>query len=214
MHTGNTMSLQAFRRLPYYYSFLRELQEEKIQYIAAPAIAKALELNEVQVRKDLAAVSRYPGKPRIGFYVDSLIESIQECLGYHNSEDAVLVGAGKLGRALLAYKGFENHGVRIIAAFDKDANVAGTSEGSKKIFPMEKLPDICARMHVHMGIITVPASEAQAVCDLLVENGILAIWNFAPIHLKVSEGVLVQNENMAAQLAVLSRHLTERIVRE
>lgn len=209
----NALSLQAFRRLPNYYNFLLGLEKEDVEYIAAPAIASVMGLNEVQVRKDLAAVSSSPGKPRKGFEVKSLVESIGEYLGYHNSEDAILVGAGKLGQALLSYKGFEEHGVRIVGAFDIDEQITGTGEGNKKIFPMDKLPSICRRMHVHMGIITVPAQEAQGACDLMVENGILAIWNFAPVHLHVPEGVLVQNENMAAQLAILSRHLGERIER-
>jgi redox-sensing transcriptional repressor len=211
MDSESIMSLQAFRRLPEYYRFLLDLQKEQIEFIAAPAIAKAMRLNEVQVRKDLAAVSSSPGKPRVGFEVNRLIESIADYLGYSNSKDAILVGAGKLGRALLSYKGFDAHGVSIVAAFDAQENGSDKHEGGKPIFPMDKLPDLCRRIHIHIGIITVPASEAQAVCDLLVENGILAIWNFAPVHLHVPEGVLVQNENMATQLAVLSRHLAERI---
>lgn len=211
MDNESTLSLQALRRLPNYYNYLKELQGNKVEYVAAPAIAKAMALNEVQVRKDLAAVSRNPGKPRRGFEVDSLMEDIGKCLGYQNSEDAILVGAGRLGRALLSYKGFEDHGVRIVAAFDVSDGVVGTSEGSKKIFSMAKLPAICRRIHIHMGIITVPAAQAQAVCDVMVENGIMAIWNFAPVHLRVPQGVLVQSENMAAQLAILSRHLAEKI---
>ena len=211
MDKETALSLQAFRRLPNYYNYLQALQRDKVEYVASPAIARAMGLNEVQVRKDLAAVSHSPGKPRKGFVVKDLVDSIGEYLGYHNSEDAILVGAGKLGRALLSYKGFEEHGVRIVAAFDADEKVVEAGEGGKRIFPMARLPSICRRLHAHMGIITVPAREAQAVCDLMVENGILAIWNFAPVHLAVPGGVLVQNENMAAQLALLSRHLAEKI---
>lgn len=211
MNSDNTLSLQALRRLPNYYNYLKQLQRSGVKYVASPALARAMSLNEVQVRKDLAAVSSTPGTPRKGFEVDSLLDCIGECLGYKNIEDAILIGAGRLGRALLFYRGFEDHGVRIVAAFDADESIVGMSAGTKKIFPMSKLPGMCRRMHVHMGIITVPAPQAQGVCDLLVENGILAIWNFAPIHLIVPEGVLVQSENLAAQLALLSRHLTEKI---
>lgn len=211
MDGENTLSMQALGRLPNYYNYLRALQKAGAGYIAAPAIARAMGLNEVQVRKDLAAVSRTPGKPRVGFEVDDLVSSIGDCLGYHNSEDAILVGAGRLGRALLAYKGFEEHGVRIVAAFDEDESAAGRGDCTHKIFPIDKLPAMCKRLHIHMGIITVPAPRAQEVCDLLVENGILAIWNFAPVHLRVPGEVLVHNENMAAQLAALSRHLADRV---
>lgn len=211
MNNENTLSVQALQRLPNYYNYLKELQKSKVEYVAAPAIANAMALNEVQVRKDLAAVSHSPGKPRKGFVVESLVEDIGAYLGYHNSEDAILVGAGRLGRALLSYKGFEEHGVCIVAAFDANEELTRLPQDGKNIFAMEKLPAICRRMHVHMGIITVPATQAQSVCDLMVANGILAIWNFAPVHLRVPEGVLVQNENLAAQLAILSRHLCKNI---
>ncbi|MDR1271416.1 MAG: redox-sensing transcriptional repressor Rex [Clostridiales Family XIII bacterium] len=211
MKSGRALSVQTFKRLPDYFNYLRELQRVKIKYIGAPAIAKSMGLGEVQVRKDLASVSPNPGKPRVGFEVEELIKSIGNYLGYNNTQDAVLVGAGNLGKALLGYPGFEGQGVRIVAAFDKDENLAETMVGSKKIFPMEKLSSMCSRMHIHIGIITVPAPQAQEVCKLMVESGILAILNFAPVHLEVPNDVLVQNENMALQLAILSRHLAEKM---
>lgn len=213
MHKDTTLSLQALRRLPGYYNYLLELRRRGESSVAAPAIARAMGLNEVQVRKDLAAVSSIPGKPRVGFGVADLIDSIGRCLGYHNSEDAVLVGAGRMGRALLSYGGFEAHGVRIVAAFDEDEQVIGQSEGDHPILSVKRLPDICRRMNIHLGIITVPADRAQEACDLLVEGGVLAIWNFAPIHLQVPQGVLLQNENLPAQLALLARRLGERIAK-
>ena len=205
------MSLQTFRRLPSYYNYLRELCTANVAYISAPTIAGEMGLNEVQVRKDLAAASRSPGKPRKGFAVAELMDSIGECLGYHNNEDAILVGVGKLGKALLAYKGFEEHGVRIIAAFDVEESIVGTSVAGKKVLPLDKLPSLCRRMGVRIGIITVPAPHAQVACDFLVESGMMAIWNFAPIHLHTPKDVLVQNENMAAHLALLSQQLSETL---
>lgn len=138
-----------------------------------------------------------------------LINEIESFLGYNNVHDAVLVGAGRLGRALMGYDGFKSYGLNILAAFDSNADCIGTTESGKQIFSMERLGDICRRLGVHIGIITVPADQAQAVCDALVEAGIKAIWNFAPIHLYVPDGVLVQTENMAASLAMLSKHLAE-----
>lgn len=208
METGkHFLPLQTLRRLPNYYNYVKALQSQQVPYVAAPAIAKDMGLNEVQVRKDLAAVSQNPGKPRKGFAVEELLADIGECLGYNNREDAVLVGAGQLGKALLAYKGFEEHGMHIVAAFDNNAALAGQTVGGKKIFGMEKLPSLCKRMNIHIGIITVPVKQAQLVCNQMVESGILAIWNFAPIHLRVPGNVLVQNENLAASLALLSQHL-------
>ena len=122
----------------------------------------------------------------------------------------VIVGAGKLGQALLAYRGFPQYGLNILAGFDDDPALSGKEIAGKKILPMEKLPDLCHRVGVHIGIITVPGEHAQRVCDQLIESGIQAVWNFANAHLQVPEGILVQNENMAVSLALLSNHLKER----
>lgn len=205
----SVISKQTLKRLPDYLNFLKSLHKDDDAYISAPTIAKAMRLNEVQVRKDLAAVSTSAGKPKKGFLVTELIKSISSFLGYGNAKEAVLVGTGQLGRALLSYKGFEDYGMKIVAAFDK-LPVSSTIS-SKPVLTMDKLEDLCRRMHVHIGIITVPEPAAQEVCDKLVKSGVLAIWNFAPVHLRVPEHILVQNENMAVSLALLSKHLKKSI---
>lgn len=202
---------QTFRRLPSYYNYLKTLSAEGTQTVSSTIIARDLRLGEVQVRKDMASVSKTGGRPRTGFSVDELLGGIESCLGYDRIDEAVLVGVGNLGRALLSYTGFEENGVRIMAAFDIDERITGQSLFGKQIFPMDKLKSLCQRMHILIGIITVPADQAKEVCDLLVSSGILAIWNFAPVHLSVPAGILVRHENMAASLAMLSRHLTEKI---
>ena len=126
------------------------------------------------------------------------------------AKTSVLVGVGSLGRALLGYGGFAECGLNIVAAFDANPALAGKTVSGKRVFPMEKLRDMCSRMGVHIGIITVPAGAAQGVCDALVSAGVLAIWNFAPVHLQVPADILVQSENMAASLALLSNHLRDR----
>ncbi len=180
------------------------------EYISATMIADALKLNHVLVRKDLASFST-SGKPKVGYVKTDLMNEIERYLGYDDAHDAVIVGAGKLGKALLAYEGFQKYGLNIVAAFDRDAEAAAGSGLESKIFPMERLQELCGRMNIRIGIITVPYEQAQQVCNLLIESGILAVWNFAPIHLIVPEGILVQNENMASSLALLSKHLTEKL---
>ncbi len=201
------VSRQTLQRLPLYLSYLKNRCDSK--YSSATAIADALGLNQVVVRKDLGAVSG-SGKPRVGYVREDLIRELEAFLGYDNTEDAVLVGAGKLGKALLSYRGFQQYGLNIAAAFDADPFVAGTEEEGKKIFPMEKLPGLCKRMGIRIGIVTVPSGSAQAVCDVLIESGVLAVWNFSGVHLEVPPGILVQNEDMAVSLAILSNHLKER----
>ena len=210
-NTPVSISRQALQRMPYYLQALRAARDSGAEIISAPTVAAQLGLNEVQVRKDFASVSDTAGKPKTGFQTSELIAAIERTLGYDNTNDAVLVGAGSLGRALLSYRGFEAYGLSIVAAFDVDPNLTGGEISGKQVLPMSKLGSICHNMNIHIGIITVPASQAQAVCDALVSSGILAIWNFAPMHLNTPEGILVQNENMAASLAVLSKHLSERL---
>lgn len=204
-----TVSKQTLSRLPQYLSHLESLPET-VRYISATAIAAALGLNQVQVRKDLASVSS-SGKPKVGYLRRDLIREIKAFLGYDSADEAVIVGAGKLGRALMSYGGFRDYGLNILAAFDADESLIGEDENGRPIMPVEVLKDTCQRLGVRIGIITVPASAAQSVCDLLIDAGVLAIWNFAPVRLVVPEGILVQNENMASSLAILSNHLAEKM---
>ena len=203
------ISKAVLKRLPGYVSYLRSLPADSSPYISATALANALGMGEVQVRKDLAMVSD-GGRPKIGYLRESLIEDIEQFLGYDNTTDAVLIGAGKLGQALLGYDGFENYGLNILAAFDANPLSTCTQEG-KPILHLSQLENFCRANKVLMGIITVPKAHAQAVCDRLIACGIKAIWNFAPAHLDVPENILVQTQNMATSLAVLSMHLQAQI---
>lgn len=204
-----TISKSVLKRLPVYLAYLKSLPEGSATYISATALANALGMGEVQVRKDLAQVSD-GGRPKIGYFRESLIEDINQFLGYDNTTDAILVGAGKLGQALLGYSGFEAYGLNILAAFDVSPTKDKTEDG-KPIISMEELESFCRTNKILMGIITVPAAYAQDVCDKLIACGIKAVWNFAPVHLDVPENILVQNENMATSLAVLSMHLQAQI---
>lgn len=203
------ISKAVLRRLPGYLAYLKNIPDTASPYISATAVAAALGMGEVQVRKDLAAVSD-GGRPKLGYLRKDLIDDISRFLGYDNTTDAILVGAGKLGRALLGYSGFEEYGLNILAAFDKKP-VADESEEGRPIFHIDQLDNFCRANKVLMGIITVPARYAQQVCDQMISCGIKAIWNFAPVHLDVPQGILVQNQNMATSLAVLSVHLKAQI---
>lgn len=202
------ISKHTLQRLPMYLSYIQGLPEDAPKNISATTIAEALQLNDVQVRKDLASVSS-SGKPKVGYNVKDLIAELEAFLGYNDIDNAVIVGAGSLGKALLNYSGFKAYGLNIIAAFDLCEEP--TEFQGKTIFPIAQLGSFCRKVNVHIGIITVPASSAQEICDLLVESGIRAIWNFAPVHLVVPDGILVQNENMASSLALLSNHLREQM---
>lgn len=205
------ISKSVLKRLPGYLAYLKSMPEDSPPNISATALAAALDMGEVQVRKDLAMVSD-GGRPKIGYQREALIDDIEQFLGYDNTTDAILIGAGKLGQALMGYSGFESYGLNIVAAFDSEPK-APKLEG-KPVYPISKLPQFCRSHKVLMGIITVPSAGAQEVADLLISAGIKAIWNFAPTHLDVPDGTLVQYENMAMSLAVLSVHLKAQIMDE
>lgn len=195
-----------FERLPVYYQYLKSLQPNPPPSVSSATIAAALQLGDVQVRKDLASI--VPGKPKLGYATGQLLRALEQLLGFDKTTRAVVVGAGKLGKALLNYPGFEAYSLAILAAFDTDA--PSQAEG-KAVYPLDDLPAFCRENDVKIGIITTPAGEAQRVCDLLVQSGVRAIWNFAPAHLNVPESILVRSENMANSLAVLSAQLTKTI---
>lgn len=195
-------------RLPQYLRYLKSLPDEEGATISATAIAKGLSLGEVQVRKDLASVSG-AGKPKIGYERDVLIGDIERHLGYGRLTNAVLVGAGKLGRALLDYDGFEEFGVRIVAGFDCNENALKIGNSSKAILPIKDVEAYCSEHDVKLGIITVGKGSAQEVCDKLVESGIKAIWNFAPCSLNTPTGVILKQENLALSLAYLNNQISK-----
>ena len=199
------VSQSVLKRLPIYLNYLKSMTDVEKPHISATALAGALGMGEVQVRKDLALVSD-GGRPKIGYPREQLIEDIEQFLGYDNTTDAVLVGAGKLGQALMCYEGFEEYGLNILAGFDRNPGSKQTDNG-KPIYHLDELESFCRNNKVLMGIITVPQVAAQAVCDRMIACGIKAIWTFAPGHLDVPNGVMVHNENMATSLALLSVHL-------
>jgi redox-sensing transcriptional repressor len=194
------------KRLPLYHRFLKEWQAGGHETVSCTDIGQDLGLDPTQVRKDLEAVGAV-GRPRIGYVLRTLTGELEQFLGWNNVNDAFLVGAGSMGSALLGYRKFEQCGLKIVAAFDRDPAKVGTPIHGKHVLPLEKLPQLAQRMHILIGIITVPATEAQAVADLLVAGGIRAVWNFAPVRLHTPAQVIVHNEDLYCSLAALSQKL-------
>ena len=188
-------------RLPIYLHYLKSLEADETATISSAAIAAAQGLGEVQVRKDLAMVSG-AGKPKIGYFVNELASHIENALGSNCVTGVIIVGAGKLGKALLCYDGFEEFGLNVMAAFDKDESKAGVVH-EKTVYPVSRAKDFCKTHAVKIGVIAVPEKSAEETLALLIDCGVKAVWNFAPVRLK-AQGVKIKNENMAAALAVLS----------
>lgn len=194
------ISKALLKRLPVYLNHLKSLPGEN-RNISATAIARALGLGHVQVRKDLAKISG-EGRCRTGRSRDQLIQDIEKYLDFTSRTTSIIVGAGPFGQALLDYSRFENLGLNIVACFDLDP-ISKQSDSGKPIYSIGRLEFFCKYYDVHIGIIAVPAEDAQAVCNNLVSCGIHAIWNFAPVHLKVPDGVIIRSENLAVSVASL-----------
>lgn len=201
-----TAGVPTIKRLPLYLRLLRKMKADGEEYASGTVVARELGLDPIVVRKDLA-ITGAVGRPRLGFPMDEIISAIEDFLGWSNTSDAILVGVGCLGRALLGYAGFEQHGMRIVAAFDSDPEIIGTQVHGKTVIDVKKLPEMAKEMHVQIGVLTVTASVAQVVADAMVEGGIRGIWNFTPTTLDVPENVILHREELASSLAVLSHRL-------
>lgn len=210
MANVKVQKLPTIRRLPTYLYKLSEMRKAGISIVATPELARYMNLGEIVIRKDLA-ITGVTGQPGVGYKVKELIEAIKSYLNWDNASEAILVGAGSLGSALLGYEGFEEYGLKIIAAFDADPGKIGTEIHGRSVFSVERLEELVRRLQVRIGIICVPAAFAQEVADAMVEGGIRAIWNFANVSLKVPDEVVVQREVIAGGLAVLSVKMNRRL---
>lgn len=203
-------SLPTIKRIPTYLNVLEGMRADGKVNVSATDIAGELNLKSIQVRKDLN-VTGLTGKPKIGYDINELITSIKEFLGWLKIDNAILVGAGALGSALLGYKEFEKSGIRIIAAFDNNPGLINKEIHGVSVKPMDQMKSIVQSKRIKIGIIAAPAEFAQEIADSLVDAGIKGIWNFAPILLKVPDSVVVQREDLSSGLAVLSVRLEEKL---
>jgi len=201
-----TAGVPTLKRLPLYLRLLRQMKQNGDAYASGAVVARELGIDPIVVRKDLA-ITGAVGRPRLGFEINEIITAIEEFLGWSNTSDAFLVGAGNLGTALLGYQGFEQHGLRIVATFDTNPKLIGKTIHGKTVLDIKKLPALAKRMHIQIGILTATASVAQGIADTMIEGGIRGIWNFTPTKLTVPDHVILQREDLASSLAVLSHRL-------
>lgn len=197
------LPLPTIRRYPLYLRCIRKLIAAGELHVSSAVVAEQLGFDPVLTRKDLA-MAGVPGRPRRGYPAAELQSALSRALGWDNTTDAVLVGAGSLGKALLGYAGFEEQHLSIAVAFDSDPGLHGLALHGVKVRPMEDLPRLARRLKIKLGILTVPAAAAQDCADRLVAAGIRGIWNFSAVQLSVPGCVTVQNVDLAQSLAVLS----------
>ncbi|OGV45992.1 MAG: redox-sensing transcriptional repressor Rex [Lentisphaerae bacterium GWF2_44_16] len=195
--------MPSVKRLPGYLCILRRFQMQGRELVSTTHLAEEIGLAPIVVRKDLE-ITGITGKPKVGYPVPELIEGIENFLGWNNATDAFLAGVGCLGSALMGYQGIRNNGLNIVAGFDNDPAKIGSTVHGRSILPLKKLPDLVRRMHVRIGILTVPADAAEEVAQMMISAGIKGIWNFTTVDLKTGPDIVVQKEDLSSGLAALS----------
>lgn len=203
--TPDALSIPTLRRLPAYLRLLRAWRQEGRGQVSCTAIADALSLHPVQVRKDLSGTGA-TGRPRIGFTASDLIDAIEAQLGLEDRNEAFVVGAGPLAAAILGHEEVLRSGLRLLACFDHMPNRSELL--GRRVLSMERLPDLVERMHVHIAILAVPEADAQTACDACVTAGITTIWNLSAPGLLVPSGVVIETLPIAASLALLLNRRT------
>ncbi|MDX1952639.1 MAG: redox-sensing transcriptional repressor Rex [Verrucomicrobiota bacterium] len=194
---------KAIYRLSVYLRCLQRLKSNEIRTVSSEALAKAAGVKSTQLRKDLTYFGQF-GTRGLGYDVEQLSKMISDLLGTNSLQPVVLVGVGNLGLALLSYKGFEQEGFEIVAAFDAEVNRRRDKTVRTPIHQIDELEHFVRQNGVRMAILTVPAAAAQEVANTLTRAGITGILNFAPIVLHVPDDVMVNNVNVAIELENLS----------
>jgi len=199
---------KAIYRMSLYLRCLLRLKSNAIQTVSSDALAKIAGVKSTQLRKDLTYFGQF-GTRGLGYDVAELSKMISDLLGTNSLQPVILVGVGNLGLALLSYRGFEQEGFEIVAAFDTDIQRPRNKQVDQPIFGMGELSDFVRRREVKMAILSVPAPAAQEVANLLVAAGITGILNFAPLVLHVPDDVVVNNVNLAIELENLSYFINQ-----
>ncbi len=202
------LSAPTLRRLPRYYRIVCEYYERGEEYIRSCEIAGKLDVDETQVRKDIAAIN-YSGKPKIGFNIGEFKFHLENFLDLSRPKKAFLIGVGNLGLALAKYNGFSNYGLDIVALFDTDPQKIGLKVGEKEVFHVSEIVNKAKQDNIKIVVLAIPGEEAQKMANLVIEAGIKAIWNFAPVDIEVPGGIIVSNQDLAADFVVLSMKLNE-----
>ncbi|MEG2947687.1 MAG: redox-sensing transcriptional repressor Rex, partial [Bacteroidales bacterium] len=187
------------RRLPWYLAYLKLLKDKGEEYVSSTQISKEINVDASQIAKDLSFIN-ISGKTRVGYEVNSLVEVLENFLGFKKTHRAFILGAGSLGAALLHDNGLEQYGLQVVAAFDVNPNKIGTVINGIPVYHIDDLQKYRKELDANIGILTVPVDKAQAVADRVIECGIKAIWNFTPFRIRVPKNIVVQNTSIYAHL--------------
>jgi redox-sensing transcriptional repressor len=190
------------RRLPWYLSYVRMLDNLHVEYVSSTQISKELNVQSSQIAKDLSFLN-IRGKTRIGYEVRSLVTELEDFLGFNKHHDAVVIGTGSLGTALMQDHGLENYGLNIVAGFDVRSDVIGKEIGGVPVYDISELASWQREHKVSIAILTVPVDHAQEAASLAIASGMTALWNFTPYRIKAPEDVIIANTSIYAHLAII-----------
>jgi len=205
--------LPTIRRLPTYLHLLRGLSRKGNEFVSSGYLAEIMGIDSILVRKDFE-LTGITGTTRVGYSIPDLTRSIEDFLGWGDTMNAFLIGAGQFGSALLGYKDLTNYGLKIVAAFDNDPMKINRSVHGIRVFDVAKMPELLNRLNVRLAVLTLPPEEAHGVANLLVESGIRGIWNFTSAALDVPDGVTTHKEDIISGFAVLSVKMARNTVNE
>lgn len=195
------------RRLPWYLAYLATLKSKNISHVSSTQIARELNVDASQIAKDLYFLN-IRGKTRIGYEVDALETKLRDFLGFDRRHNAVIVGVGSLGAALMSDQGLQRYGLNVVAGVDISPALQGTQVGGIPVVSPAQLPHLVKRLGVSVGILTVPFDAAQDVADELVAAGVRALWNFTPRRIRVcGDNTVVSNTSIYSHLAVMYNRL-------
>ena len=189
-------------RLAQYYQIVTRAGENGQDTISSAFLADLIGTDATLVRKDMAAAG-ITGRPKVGYSISEVVARLDGVFGLTDRNDAILIGCGDLGRALARYPGFARYGLKISAVFDVDPTKIGQNIGGNNVLPMEKCKSFIEIFRIEIAILAAPAVAAQELADWLIRKGVKAIWNFAPVQLRLPEDIAVRNENLALGLAQL-----------
>lgn len=194
------------RRLPWYLAYVSMLRSRNVEYVSSTAIAKEINVEATQIAKDLSFLN-IRGKTRIGYAVAALERVLRSYLGFNREHNAVIIGVGSLGRALITDSGLTRYGLDIVAGFDVNPDIIGTSIMNVPVFDIKDIADVRRNFSAEIAIIAVPVEKAQQTADIAIAAGAKALWNFTPFRIRTPEGIVVQNTSIYAHLAVMYNRL-------
>lgn len=205
-NTREMLPEPTLRRLPWYLAYVNMLSSRNVEFVSSTQIAKDLNVDASQIAKDLSCLN-IKGKTRIGYEVKVLEWVLQDFLGFKEVHNAIIIGVGSLGGALMQDSGLSRYGLNIVAGFDINPSIVGNKICGIPIYNISDLEHKRKSLNAEIAIIAVPVDQAQNVADLMVANGIKALWNFTPSRIKLSDNIVVQNTSIYSHLAVMYNRL-------